>query len=50
MITSISVAKEDIEDMEFLKSWCRENGISKSWLIMKLVRRWAKEVRDASKS
>ena len=40
MVTSISVAKEDVEDIEYLKDWCKVNGVSKSWLIMKLVSKW----------
>ena len=43
MITSISVAKEDIGDMEYLKDWCKTNGVSKSFIIMKLVCEWVKK-------
>ena len=48
MITSISVAKEDIADMEYLKEWCKENGVSKSFMVMKLVGEWVRmmEAKD----
>ena len=50
MITSISVAKADEEDMQYLKDWCKENGVSKSYVIMKLVCEWVeKEKSDAEK-
>ena len=43
MVTSFSVAKESIEDIEYMKDWCKKNGVSKSFLIMGLIAKWVKE-------
>ena len=47
MVTSISIAKEDIEDMEWLKEYCKDRGLSKSWLIMKLVSEWVEKEKKS---
>ncbi len=43
MVTSFSVAKESVEDIEYMKEYCFKNGLSKSFLIMKLIKEWVKK-------
>ena len=42
-VTSFSVDAEAIEDLEWMVTWCKTNGRSKSWLITKLIRAWVAE-------
>ena len=50
MITSFSVSKEYVDYIEYMKDWCKKNGVSKSHLIMKLIASWVKEKRKCTTS
>ena len=41
MVTSISVAKQDEDTIEYLKEWCKKRGMSKSFKVMELITAWS---------
>ncbi len=49
MVTSFSVAKKDESDVEYLKDWCKDRGISKSFIIMELISAWVYEQEKKAK-
>jgi len=49
MVTSFSVAKKQEVYVEYLKEYCKDRGMSKSFIIGNLVEEWAIEQMEKDK-